>query len=130
MGQNGDFNISNPQSQEAGKYVIDAAGVLQEPGTPLPDTYGDNRLVIMARDPLWFFSYWEVTADRFNALRDQVGHEVWQTGRAVMRVYDVTGVGSDVGRTNRFFDIDIVIDVRSGPGARPQLHRRNRFPLS
>ena len=26
----------------------------------LPDGYGDNRIVLMVRDPLWLFAYWEI----------------------------------------------------------------------
>lgn len=27
----------------------------------LPESYGDNRLVLMVRDPYWVFAYWEMT---------------------------------------------------------------------
>lgn len=35
------------------------------PGVPdLPDAYGDNRLVLMTKDPEYLFAYWEVTPER------------------------------------------------------------------
>ena len=105
-------DYSHSQDQELGKYIIDGAETLLEPGKPLPETYGDNRLVIMPRDPLWFFAYWELTPDRFDTLRDQVGDETWQKGQAVLRVYDVTGLEGDVSNANRFFDVGISCDAR------------------
>ena len=78
----------------------------------LPETYGDNRLVTMPRDPLWFFAYWDATVDRLNALRDQVGQELWQKGQAILRVYDMTGVQGDLSAASRFFDVDVVFDSR------------------
>jgi hypothetical protein len=102
----------HPHDQEAGKFIIDVADVLPEQGKPLPEVYGDNRIVILPRDPLWFFSYWEVTLDRINALRDQVGAEMWQKGQATLRVYDVTGLEGDHVDANRCFDIAITLDAR------------------
>jgi hypothetical protein len=78
----------------------------------LPETYGDNRLVTMPRDPLWFFAYWDATPERLNALRDQVGQETWQKGQAILRVYDMTGVTGDISAATRFFDVDVVFDSR------------------
>src|SRR3990172_6233590 len=89
------------QDQELGKFIIDGTDTLLEPGKPLPDTYGDNCLVIMPRDPLCLFAYWEATADRLDALRDQAGRETWQTGQATLRVYDVTGAGEGLDRASR-----------------------------
>ncbi|OGR90156.1 MAG: hypothetical protein A2992_01340 [Elusimicrobia bacterium RIFCSPLOWO2_01_FULL_59_12] len=100
------------QDQELGKFIIDGTDTLLEPGKPLPDTYGDNCLVIMPRDPLCLFAYWEATADRLDALRDQAGRETWQTGQATLRVYDVTGAGEGLDRASRFFDIAISYDAR------------------
>ena len=105
-------DYSHSQDQELGKFIIDGAETLLEPGKPLPETYGDNRLVILPRDPLWFFVYWEATSDRLDALRDQVGHDLWQKGQAVLRVYDVTGQDGDLSNAHRFFDVTISFDAR------------------
>jgi len=32
-----------------------------EPGLPIPETYGQDRLVLMAQDPHHLFAYWELT---------------------------------------------------------------------
>src|SRR5262245_36448351 len=113
MDPNSGSSFSHSHDQEFGKFIIDGNNqALLEPGKPLPETYGDNRLVIMARDPLCLFAYWEATPDRLDALRDEVGHDMWQKGQATLRVYDVTDAGADPGRASSFFDVSITFDSR------------------
>jgi hypothetical protein len=111
MDPNSGSGFSNPPNQEAPKFLIENGQTMTDP-KPLPETYGDNKLVIMARDPLWFFAYWEATADRLFALRDQVGAELWQKGQAVLRVYDMSGIAGDVSEAKRLFDVTINFDAR------------------
>ena len=71
----------------------------------LPENYGQDTLVLMARDPWWLFTYWEVTNRRKDAVTDRVkqaGHQDWKT---VLRVYDVTG--NDAPPADYFFDIEL-----------------------
>jgi hypothetical protein len=112
MDQSSGSDFSHPQNQELGKFILNGASDPLEPGKALPETYGDNRLVILPRDPLWFFAYWEATSDRLDALRDQVGHDLWQKGQAVLRAYDMSGQEGDLSHANRFFDIGITFDAR------------------
>ncbi len=37
-----------------------AVGMPEEPPHELPSNYGDNRMVLMVRDPYWLYSYWEI----------------------------------------------------------------------
>ncbi len=112
MDQNSGSDFSRSPDQELGKFIIDGTTDVLEPSKPLPETYGDNRLVILARDPLWFFTYWEATPDRLDTLRNQVGPDVWQKGQAVLRVYDVTDRDADISRAERSFDVDVTYDAR------------------
>jgi len=32
----------------------------------LPLKYGDNRIIIMARDPWWIYTYWDISEQRIN----------------------------------------------------------------
>ena len=60
-----------------------------------PPGYGDNRIVILARDPWWIFAYWEIRRDDLS--------------RYILRVYDVTDkkfTPASAG-ANSHFDIEL-----------------------
>jgi hypothetical protein len=103
---------ADANGQEAPKFFVEANGDGLEPNKPLPQSYGENRLVTMVRDPLWFFAYWDATPDRFDGLRNQVGDAVWNTGQAVLRVFDVTGVDGGISQAHSSFDVPVSFDVR------------------
>jgi hypothetical protein len=44
-----------------------------DPGLPIPDRYGRDRLVLMVQDPFHVFAYWEVTAETLAASRAAAG---------------------------------------------------------
>ena len=50
----------------------------------LPSGYGDSRIVIMPRDPQWAYTYWDVSNDHKQSLRQQGGQVL------ALRLYDVT----------------------------------------
>jgi uncharacterized protein len=50
----------------------------------LPTGYGDSRIVIMPRDPQWAYTYWDVTNEHKQSLRQQGGQVL------ALRLYDVT----------------------------------------
>jgi uncharacterized protein len=52
----------------------------------LPEGYADNRLVLLPRDPQWFYSYWDVTNEHKQAARARGGLFL------CLRLYDVTDV--------------------------------------
>ncbi len=72
----------------------------------LPAGYGDTRIVIQVRDPYWMHAYWEISEDRMNALRRDLGHYI-HNARRILRVYDVTNLFFDGSNANKYFDIDI-----------------------
>jgi len=57
--------------------------------SPLPDSYGDDRLVMIARDPNTFFAYWEITPERTEHIRSIHGPDSWENAALVLRVYDL-----------------------------------------
>lgn len=75
------------------------------PGFDLPSRYGEDKLVLMARDPHWLFAYWEITA----AKQEEFGlsPETWRASRPVLRVYDVTGVEFNGTNANSVVDVPI-----------------------
>jgi len=79
--------------------------------TGLPRGYGDTKIIILPRDPLWMYAYWEVASQAYAELKKKIGEEKLSAGRWMLRVYDITGVAFDGTNSNRFFDIAIGPDV-------------------
>lgn len=77
--------------------------VFQEP--QLPFHYGDDRIVLMVRDPWWLYAYWEVTASRQQQVLDQMRERSEKVAARVLRVYDVYGV--TIQNAHGHFDIEI-----------------------
>lgn len=56
---------------------------------PLPDGYGESRIVLMSRDPQWAYAYWDTPNTQKENLRRQGGENL------ALRLYDVTGINLD-----------------------------------
>ncbi len=68
---------------ETARLPLDLASV--DEGLPeLPDGYGESRIILMARDPQWGYTYWDVPDDHRQDLRSQGGQTL------ALRLYDVT----------------------------------------
>jgi len=105
------LRATGEQRIAAGKYYL---GVPESPELDAhfeyPQSYGENAITLMVRDPYWLFAYWEFAPDLQTTLRARIGAEALSKSRLVLRVYDVTGTDPDhpVG----YHDIDVA------PGAR------------
>lgn len=71
-----------------------------------PAGYGDDRIVIMVRDPYWVYAYWEMTPGKHQEARKKLGSK-FQGSKFILRVYDVTEVDFNGANAWRFFDIEI-----------------------
>ena len=71
----------------------------------LPHHYGDDRIVLMVRDPWWLYTYWEVTASRQQEVLDRMRERSEKVAARVLRVYDVYGV--TIQNAHGYFDIEI-----------------------
>ena len=58
----------------------------------LPKGYGESRIVLLPHDPQWVYTYWDISNEHKQALRQQGGTQL------VLRLCDVTGV--DLEETN------------------------------
>ncbi|MEW6516954.1 MAG: DUF4912 domain-containing protein [candidate division FCPU426 bacterium] len=68
------------------------------------DRYGDNRIVLMIRDPYWCFVYWDLSAEK----QTEAIRELQQAGaRLMLRVYDVTDLEFDGSNAHRTMDIEV-----------------------
>jgi len=72
-----------------------------------PPGYGDNRIVIMARDPWWIFSYWEIRKDREEDAVRKVESSGEVVQKSILRVYDVTDISFNGANAHSYFDIDL-----------------------
>jgi hypothetical protein len=71
----------------------------------LPLSYGDNKIVVMVRDPYWIYAYWEITPQRVEEIKSKVKESMWEKGEYILRVYDITGIDFKGDNANRYFDI-------------------------
>ena len=96
-----------PQQKIETKEVVYA---LQIP--ELPDSYGDNRIVLMVRDPEWLFTYWELRNDVIDSARNTL-IPLAVGAKTILRVYDVTDIIFNGYNAHKYFDIEVAGGVRS-----------------
>lgn len=72
-----------------------------------PPGYGDNRIVILVRDPWWIFSYWEIRKDKEEDAVRKIESSGDNPVKSVLRVYDVTDVSFNGKNAHSYFDIDL-----------------------
>lgn len=72
-----------------------------------PHGYGDNRIVILVRDPWWIFAYWEVRRDKEEEILRRIESAGDQKQKSVLRVYDVTDINFNGNNAHTYFDIDL-----------------------
>ena len=68
--------IQEATYQRAETKFYTPSGELQRwPKTPsgeLPSAYGDNKIVLMVRDPWWLYAYWEISAAKHDEVKRQM----------------------------------------------------------
>lgn len=72
----------------------------------LPAGYGDNRIVLMARDPHWAYVYWEINSQKIAEAKRRLS-AAFDDSMLILRVYDITGIEFDGKNAHSFFDIEI-----------------------
>ncbi|MDA8100131.1 MAG: DUF4912 domain-containing protein [Nitrospiraceae bacterium] len=80
-----------------------------ETGASLPGEYGEERIIMLPRDPEYAFAYWEIPQERIDRERALLGHD----SRLCVRVYDITGVHFDGSNATAYFDQDVYEHVGS-----------------
>jgi len=91
--------------------------ILQE----LSSRYGEDKIIIQVRDPWWIHSYWEITQQTIDNLKN-VLRDAFYSAKIVLRVYDVSNIIFDGNNAHRFFDIEVNFEANSwyidcaGPG--------------
>lgn len=107
--------VAEPPYEELKEYPqrIEKREIIPEPPAPeLPESYGDNRITLMMRDPSCLFTYWELRKDRIDNVLQSLG-PLAHTVKMVLRVYDITDITFTGNNMQRYFDIDITGEARS-----------------
>jgi len=90
------------QDVTSGKFFPHSAEPADPPPPTLPSGYSDNRIVLLARDPYWLYSYWDFSTEQIRAALAQLDT---QDVRPILRVSEVTYV--DFDGTNAWAQVDI-----------------------
>lgn len=75
---------------------------------PLPEFYTDTRIVLLLRDPLWVYVYWDINKTQLEDFKEEPFFEGF-----FLRVYEFHGDMPDKSNIKDFFDIPIEEDDRS-----------------
>src|SRR5438046_2690406 len=98
------------QNRDGEKFDIHAPETAER-ALPIPETYNENRLVILPRDPLWFFAYWDLNGEKFETVRREHGADVFERSKPVLRVYQADGPGHD-SQGDPHFDVPVQLNTR------------------
>lgn len=82
-------------------------------GKSIPIYYDETKIVLLPRDPSWVFSYWDVSKQKKNNIEKIHGKKIFETSRAILRIYDVTNVDFNGQNANRFFDVSVNIESKN-----------------
>ncbi len=72
----------------------------------VPDVYGDDRIILMVRDPFWIHAYWESTEETREEVRRQINHGEQDNLKYVLRVHTLTDTHFS-GTDDEYFDIEV-----------------------
>lgn len=77
---------------------------------PLPESYGSDRLVLLARDPHCLYAYWDLSPAHVERVRTSAESDAL---RIVLRTYDATQIAFDATPPARFQDFAVAGNARS-----------------
>lgn len=72
----------------------------------IPSHYDVTRLVLMPRDPLWIFAYWEMSGSAIENAKKSLGSD-FNKSTLTIRMYDVTCIDFNGLNANHSFDIEV-----------------------
>jgi hypothetical protein len=61
-----------------------------------PETYGENRVRLLVKDPEWLFAHWDVAPASLDGLRNDVGERTAALSRLTLRIRDPHHGGTSV----------------------------------
>lgn len=68
----------------------------------LPAGYGDNRVVLMIKDPHWIFAYWDIDPAVSDLFRSDFGNDIWDRSAPFLKIRNITKNEESYIRINEF----------------------------
>ena len=93
--------------QEAIKKEPASLKVRERKQFKFPSGYGDNKIVLLARDPWWIFAYWEILKDKEEAVIEKIRSSGDSPKKSILRVYDITNINFNGKNAQSYFDIEL-----------------------
>jgi len=59
----------------------------------IPSSYGDNKVVLMVRDPWTMYAYWEIESSVEFAVNEKIAIRGLKADKSILRVYEITPTG-------------------------------------
>jgi hypothetical protein len=72
-----------------------------------PPGYGDNKIVLLVRDPWWVFVYWEIRREKEEEIYRKIASDGDEPSGHVLRVYDITDINFNGRNAHSYFDIEL-----------------------
>ncbi|AKL98339.1 DUF4912 domain-containing protein [Endomicrobium proavitum] len=72
----------------------------------LPSGYNDTKIVVLPKDPVCIFVYWEISSQTSLKFAEKYGANFDADSLAV-RIYDITGVRFNGNNANKYFDVKV-----------------------
>ena len=72
----------------------------------LPSHYGDTKAVMLPRDPIWMYIYWEIAQTTIDEIKNKYGAE-FDSSNLTIRVYDVTDINFTGTNAHKHFDVSV-----------------------
>ncbi len=93
--------------EEAKFYLGPAPSCRNAEEFQFPRGYGDNRIVVMIRDPWWLFGYWEIARGKEEEVRNRIYSMGLSPAKSILRVYDATDIEFNGANAHSSFDIEL-----------------------
>ncbi|MBI5124513.1 MAG: DUF4912 domain-containing protein [Candidatus Omnitrophica bacterium] len=84
-----------------------ATGIRERRQFRFPPGYGDNKIILLVRDPWWIFTYWEIRRDKEKDVVKKIKSDGDDPHKSILRVYDVTDINFNGKNAHSYFDIDL-----------------------
>lgn len=72
----------------------------------IPSGYNDNKIVLMVRDPLTIYSYWEISREVKDSTLGNIRKEGLFPSKIILRLYDLTEIESLKYKAVRDFELE------------------------
>ena len=97
--------VSSQRTELSSQTPLKAVSVEEQ--FSIPAGYGDNRIILMVKDPWWLYAYWEIQPSTERAVRGQLLPQEVPELQSILRVSDVTGIDFPAQPANHSFDISL-----------------------